>query len=53
LGEHTDEVLRAVGFSSDDISALHASGAVAGPVAAVQGEFLASLHSSTSDRIDH
>jgi alpha-methylacyl-CoA racemase len=40
LGEHTDELLRGVGFSSDEISALHASGAVAGPVDAVQGSFL-------------
>jgi crotonobetainyl-CoA:carnitine CoA-transferase CaiB-like acyl-CoA transferase len=42
LGEHTDEVLRAAGFSSDEISALHASGAVAGPVGGVQGAFLGS-----------
>jgi crotonobetainyl-CoA:carnitine CoA-transferase CaiB-like acyl-CoA transferase len=49
LGEHTDEVLRAARFSSEDISALHASGAVAGPVGAVQGAF---LESSTSGPID-
>jgi crotonobetainyl-CoA:carnitine CoA-transferase CaiB-like acyl-CoA transferase len=52
LGEHTDEVLSAAGLSSDEISALHASGAVAGPVAAMQGTFLASSQSSTSNRID-
>jgi formyl-CoA transferase len=40
LGEHTDEVLRAAGFSSEDISALRASGAVAGPVGATEGTFL-------------
>ncbi len=41
LGEHTDEVLREIGFSDQDIAALHASGAVAGPVDAPQGSFLA------------
>ncbi len=40
LGEHTDEVLSAAGFSSREISALHASGAVAGRVDAAQGSFL-------------
>jgi crotonobetainyl-CoA:carnitine CoA-transferase CaiB-like acyl-CoA transferase len=40
LGEHTDEVLGEVGFSSEEISVLHSSGAVAGPVDAVQGSFL-------------
>lgn len=40
LGEHTDEVLREAGFSLDEISALHSSGAVAGPVDAAQGSFL-------------
>ncbi len=52
LGEHTDEVLRAARFSSQDISALHASGAVAGPVQAVPGAFLASPQSSPSGRFD-
>ena len=47
LGEHTDEILRAAHFSSQDISALHASGAVAGPVQAVPGAFLASPQSSS------
>ena len=40
LGEHTDEVLSAAGFSAEEIAALHASGAVAGPVDVVQGSFL-------------
>ncbi|MGN6170986.1 MAG: CaiB/BaiF CoA transferase family protein [Solirubrobacteraceae bacterium] len=52
LGEHTDEILRAARFSSDDISALHASGAVAGPVGAAQGAFLAPSASSPSGHID-
>jgi alpha-methylacyl-CoA racemase len=30
LGEHTDEVLSAAGYSSDEIASLHAAGAVAG-----------------------
>ncbi len=40
LGEHTDEVLREAGFSSEEIAALHESGAVAGPAASAQGSFL-------------
>ncbi len=52
LGEHTDEVLRAARFSSHDISALHASGAVAGPVQAVPGAFLASPQSSPGGQSD-
>jgi crotonobetainyl-CoA:carnitine CoA-transferase CaiB-like acyl-CoA transferase len=52
LGEHTDEVLRAARFSSHDISALHASGAVAGPVHAVPGSFLASPQSSPGGQLD-
>ena len=52
LGGHTDEVLSAAGFSSDEISALHASGAVAGPVDTAQGSFLASPQSSPAGRID-
>jgi alpha-methylacyl-CoA racemase len=38
LGEHTDEVLSAAGFTLAEIAALH--GAVAGPAATVQGSFL-------------
>jgi crotonobetainyl-CoA:carnitine CoA-transferase CaiB-like acyl-CoA transferase len=30
LGEHTDQVLRDLGFSSDQIAGLHASGAIPG-----------------------
>ena len=33
LGEHTDEVLAAAGYSAEDIAALKESGAVAGPAA--------------------
>jgi crotonobetainyl-CoA:carnitine CoA-transferase CaiB-like acyl-CoA transferase len=40
LGEHTDEVLTAAGYSEDEIAALKESGAVAGPAADVQGSFL-------------
>jgi crotonobetainyl-CoA:carnitine CoA-transferase CaiB-like acyl-CoA transferase len=52
LGEHTDEILRAARFSSRDISALHASGAVAGQVQAVPGAFLASPQSSPGSQLD-
>jgi crotonobetainyl-CoA:carnitine CoA-transferase CaiB-like acyl-CoA transferase len=41
LGEHTDEVLGELGFSHEEIAALHARGAVAGRVGAAQGSFLA------------
>ncbi len=34
LGEHTDEVLRAAGYSAPEIAALHEAGAVAGPATA-------------------
>ncbi|MEA2213772.1 MAG: alpha-methylacyl-CoA racemase [Solirubrobacteraceae bacterium] len=40
LGEHTAEVLAAAGFSDEEITALHASGAVAGPGNAVPGSFM-------------
>jgi alpha-methylacyl-CoA racemase len=40
LGEHTDEVLAAAGYSEEEIAALKESGAVAGPAAEVQGSFL-------------
>ncbi|MFL5819354.1 MAG: CaiB/BaiF CoA transferase family protein [Solirubrobacteraceae bacterium] len=33
LGEHTDEVLAALGYSDDEVAALKESGAVAGPAA--------------------
>jgi crotonobetainyl-CoA:carnitine CoA-transferase CaiB-like acyl-CoA transferase len=41
LGDHTDEVLTAAGFTSEEIAALHESGAVAGPAGNVQGSFMA------------
>ncbi|HXR60368.1 MAG TPA: CoA transferase, partial [Solirubrobacterales bacterium] len=41
FGEHTDEVLAEAGYSPEEIEALKASGAAAGPVAAPQGEFRA------------
>ncbi len=40
LGDHTDEVLTAAGYSSEEIAALHEAGAVAGPASTVQGSFL-------------
>jgi hypothetical protein len=40
LGEHTDEVLAAAGYSEEEIATLKESGAVAGPAAEVQGSFL-------------
>jgi crotonobetainyl-CoA:carnitine CoA-transferase CaiB-like acyl-CoA transferase len=41
LGEHTDEVLAAAGYSDDEIAALKESGAVAGPAAGAAGSFMA------------
>jgi crotonobetainyl-CoA:carnitine CoA-transferase CaiB-like acyl-CoA transferase len=41
LGEHTDEVLQALGYSAKDIDALKDSGAVAGAAAGAQGSFMA------------
>jgi crotonobetainyl-CoA:carnitine CoA-transferase CaiB-like acyl-CoA transferase len=40
LGEHTREVLTAIGYSDDDIAALEESGAVAGPPVGAQGSFM-------------
>jgi alpha-methylacyl-CoA racemase len=40
LGEHTDGVLAAAGFTSEQIAELHERGAVAGPAGAAQGSFL-------------
>ncbi|HEU4461652.1 MAG TPA: CoA transferase, partial [Solirubrobacterales bacterium] len=41
FGEHSDEVLREVGYSDEEIAAMKESGAVAGPSAEPQGEFRA------------
>jgi alpha-methylacyl-CoA racemase len=41
LGEHTDEVLAAAGYSEAEVAALKESGAVAGPAAEVTGSFRA------------
>jgi crotonobetainyl-CoA:carnitine CoA-transferase CaiB-like acyl-CoA transferase len=42
LGEHTDEVLTALGYGAEELAALKASGAVAGPAGAeAQGTFRA------------
>ena len=41
LGAHTAEVLAEAGFTADEIEALHASGAVAGPAGAAEGSFMA------------
>ena len=40
LGEHTDQVLAAAGYSESEIAALHESGAIAGSAEAVRGSFL-------------
>jgi crotonobetainyl-CoA:carnitine CoA-transferase CaiB-like acyl-CoA transferase len=40
LGEHTSEVLAALGYADEEIAALLESGAAAGPVAGAQGSFL-------------
>jgi alpha-methylacyl-CoA racemase len=40
LGENTDEVLAAAGYSPEEIAALHEAGAVAGGAGAVEGSFL-------------
>jgi crotonobetainyl-CoA:carnitine CoA-transferase CaiB-like acyl-CoA transferase len=40
LGDHTDEVLGAAGYTAEEIAALHEAGAVAGPAGATRGSFL-------------
>jgi alpha-methylacyl-CoA racemase len=41
LGEHTREVLATLGYSEDDVAALEAAGAVAGPTSGAAGTFMA------------
>jgi crotonobetainyl-CoA:carnitine CoA-transferase CaiB-like acyl-CoA transferase len=41
LGEHTEEVLRALGYDDAQIAAMIAAGAAAGPATGAQGSFLA------------
>jgi crotonobetainyl-CoA:carnitine CoA-transferase CaiB-like acyl-CoA transferase len=40
LGEHTEQVLREVGYAAEEIAALHQTGAVAGPAGSAQGSFM-------------
>jgi len=40
LGEHTEQVLRSLGYSAEEIDALLKSGAAAGPASGAQGSFL-------------
>jgi crotonobetainyl-CoA:carnitine CoA-transferase CaiB-like acyl-CoA transferase len=40
LGEHTREVLRALGYDDDQVDAMLAAGAVQGPAADVRGSFM-------------
>jgi alpha-methylacyl-CoA racemase len=42
LGEHTDEILGAAGYSPDELAALHAAGDIAGTVETVRGSFISS-----------
>jgi alpha-methylacyl-CoA racemase len=42
LGQHTDEVLAAAGYSPDELATLHASGDIAGAAETVRGSFISS-----------
>jgi len=41
LGEHTREVLEALGYGGEEIAELERSGAAAGPASGAQGSFMA------------
>ncbi len=41
LGEHTEQVLEALGYAAEEIAALEEVGAVAGPAGGPQGPFMA------------
>jgi formyl-CoA transferase len=40
LGQDTNDILTAAGYSEEEVAALYESGAVAGPAAATRGSFL-------------
>jgi len=42
LGEHTNEVLAAAGYTPDELAALHAAGEIAGAAETVRGSFISS-----------
>jgi alpha-methylacyl-CoA racemase len=42
LGQHTDEILAAAGYSPDELAALHAVGDIAGCAETVRGSFISS-----------
>ncbi len=42
LGEHTDQVLAAAGYTPDELAALHDAGAIAGAGKTVRGSFISS-----------
>ncbi|HTU97737.1 MAG TPA: CaiB/BaiF CoA-transferase family protein [Solirubrobacteraceae bacterium] len=42
LGQHTDEILAAAGYTADELAALHASGDIAGSAETVRGSFISS-----------
>ena len=42
LGQHTDEILAAAGYSRDELATLHASGEIAGAAETVPGSFISS-----------
>ena len=42
LGQHTDEILAAAGYTPDELAALHAAGDIAGSAETVRGTFISS-----------